>query len=171
MSSTLCRFEQRAERQWAIAIHQELVEQFIASFARRPKELVLDFNATDDPVHGHQPGRFFHGYYDRYCLLPLYVFCGRQLLVAYLRPSNIDASKHAWSILSLLVKRFRQAWPGVAIVVCGDSAFCRHRMLDWCERNNARYIVGSARNAVLEREVQVVFEVAKDGFEAMERKL
>ena len=169
-SSTLCRFEQRAERQWAIAIHQQLVEQFIASFTHRPRELVLDFDATDDPVHGHQPGRFFHGYYDRYCYLPLYVFCGRQLLVAYLRPSNIDASKHAWSILSLLVKRFRQVWPGVDIVVRGDSAFCRHRMLDWCERNDVRYIVGLARNAVLEREVQVACEVARDGFEATGRK-
>ena len=169
-SSTLCRFEQRAERQWAIAIHQQLVEQFIASFTHRPRELVLDFDATDDPVHGHQPGRFFHGYYDRYCYLPLYVFCGRQLLVAYLRPSNIDASKHAWSILSLLVKRFRKVWPGVDIVVRGDSAFCRHRMLDWCERNDVRYIVGLARNAVLEREVQVACEVARDGFEATGRK-
>ena len=169
-SSTLCRFEQRAERQWAIAIHQQLVEQFIASFTHRPRELVLDFDATDDPVHGHQPGRFFHGYYDRYCYLPLYVFCGRQLLVAYLRPSNIDASKHAWSVLSLLVKRFRQVWPSVDIVVRGDSAFCRHRMLDWCERNDVRYIVGLARNAVLEREVQVACEVARDGFEATGRK-
>ena len=165
-SSTLCRFEQRAERQWAIAIHQQLVEQFIASFAHRPRELVLDFDATDDPVHGHQPGRFFHGYYDRYCYLPLYVFCGQQLLVAYLRPSNIDASKHAWSILSLLVKRLRKAWPGVRIVFRGDSGFCRHRMLDWCDRNGVRYIVGLARNAVLEREVQVACEIARDGFEA-----
>ena len=73
---------------------------------------MLDFDATDDPVHGHQPGRFFHGYYDRYCFLPLYVFCGQQLLVAYLRPSNIDASKHAWAILSLLVKRFRRGVAG-----------------------------------------------------------
>ena len=169
-SSTLCRFEQRAERQWAIAIHQQLVEQFIASFAHRPRELVLDFDATDDPVHGHQPGRFFHGYYDRYCFLPLYVFCGQQLLVAYLRPSNIDASKHAWGILSLLVKRFREKWPGVGVVVRGDSAFCRHRMLDWCERHGVRYIVGLARNAVLEREVQVACEVARDGFEATGRK-
>ncbi len=165
-SSTLCRFEQRAERQWSIAIHRELLEQFIASFARPPEELVLDFDATDDPVHGRQPGRFFHGYYDGYCFLPLYVFCGQQLLVAYLRPSNIDASKHAWSILSLLVKRLRQAWPGVRIVFRGDSGFCRHRMLDWCDRNDVRYIVGLARNAVLEREVQVACEVARDGFEA-----
>ena len=164
-SSTLCRFEQRAERQWAIAIHRELVEQFIASFAHRPRELVLDFDATDDPVHGHQPGRFFHGYYDRYCYLPLYVLCGQQLLVAYLRPSNIDASKHAWPILSLLVKRLRKAWPGVRIVFRGDSGFCRHRMLDWCDRNGVRYIVGLARNAVLEREVEVACEVARDGFE------
>jgi len=164
-SSTLCRFEQRAERQWAIAIQRQLVEQFIGSFAYRPRELVLDFDATDDPVHGHQAGRFFHGYYDRYCFLPLYVFCGRQLLVAYLRPSNIDASKHAWSILSLLVRRLRKAWPGVRIVFRGDSGFCRHRMLDWCERNGVRYIVGLARNAVLEREVQVACEVARDGFE------
>lgn len=164
-SSTLCRFEQRAERQWAIAIHQQLVEQFIASFAQPPEELVLDFDATDDPVHGHQQGRFFHGYYDRYCFLPLYVLCGQQLLVAYLRRSNIDGSKHAWAILSLLVKRLRQAWPAVRIVFRGDSGFCRHRMFDWCERNDVRYIVGLARNAVLEREVQVPCEIAKDGFE------
>ena len=169
-SSTLCRFERRAERQWAIAIHQQLVEQFIASHRQAPGELVLDFDATDDPVHGHQPGRFFHGYYDRYCFLPLYVLCGRQLLVAYLRPSNIDASKHTWAILSLLVKRFRRQWPGVRIVLRGDSAFCRHRMLDWCERNDVRYIVGLARNSALEREVQVACEVAKKGFEATGRK-
>ena len=165
-SSTLCRFEQRAERQWAIAIQHQLVEQFIGSFTHRPRELVLDFDATDDPVHGHQRGRFFHGYYDRYCFLPLYVFCAQQLLVAYLRPSNIDASKHAWAILSLLVKRLRQAWPGVAIVFRGDSGFCRHRMLEWCDRNGVGYIVGLARNAVLEREVQVPCEVARDGYEA-----
>ena len=163
-SSTLCRFKQRAERQWGIAIHQELVAQFNASFAHPPKDLVLDFDATDDPVHGHQAGRFFHGYC--YCFLPLYVFCGQQLLVAYLRRSNIDASKHAWAILSLLVKRLRQAWPGVRIVFRGDSGFCRHRIFDWCERNDVKYVVGLARNAVLEREVAVACEVAKDSFEA-----
>jgi len=164
-SSTLCRFEQGAEHQWAIAIHQELVEQFIASFVHPPEELVLDFDATDDPVHGHQPGRFFHGYYDSYCYLPLYVFCGQQLLVAYLRPSNIDGSRHAWAILSLLVKGLRQAWPAVRIVFRGDSGFCRHRMFDWCERNDVHYIVGLARNAVLEREVEEACEVARDGFD------
>ena len=86
--------------------------QFIASYDTPPDELILDFDATDDPTHGRQEGRFFHGYYDHYCFLPLYVFCGDQLLVSYLRPSNIDGAKHAWAILALLVKRFRQVWPG-----------------------------------------------------------
>jgi hypothetical protein len=86
-------------------LHEVLVEQFIASFPTPPSELILDFDATDDPVHGRQEGRFFHGYYDHYCFLPLYVFCRDQLLVSYLRPSNIDGAKHAWAILALLVKR------------------------------------------------------------------
>ena len=83
-------------------------DQVIASFDTAPAELVLDFDASDDAVHGRQVGRFFHGYYDGYCFLPLYVFCGDQLLVSYLRPSNIDSAKHAWAILALLVKRLRQ---------------------------------------------------------------
>ena len=111
-----------------------IVEQFIASFSDVPKELILDFDATDDTVHGKQEGRFFHGYYDHYCFLPLYVFCRDQLLVSYLRPSKIDGAKHAWAILSLLVKRLRKAWPEVRIIFRGDSGFCRHRMLTWCER-------------------------------------
>ena len=111
-----------------------IVEQFIASFSDVPKELILDFDATDDTVHGKQEGRFFHGYYDHYCFLPLYVFCRDQLLVSYLRPSKIDGAKHAWAILSLLVKQLRNAWPEVRIIFRGDSGFCRHRMLTWCER-------------------------------------
>ena len=146
------------------------MEQFIASHRRAPRELVIDFDATDDPVHGHQHGRFFHGYYDRYCFLPLYAFCGRQLLVAYLRPSNIDAARHTWAILSRLVKRLRHAWPGVRIVLRGDSAFCRRRMLDWCERHRVGYIAGLARNAVLERKVEVACEGAERGFQATGRK-
>jgi hypothetical protein len=144
--ATLCRLEQRSNRKAAAALHRVLVEQFIASFKTPPKELVLDFDATDDPVHGRQEGRFFHGYYDRYCFLPLYVFCGDQLLVAYLRRSNIDAAQHAWAILALLVKRLRQSWPQVRIVFRGDSGFCRWRMLRWCERHDVNYIVGLARN-------------------------
>jgi hypothetical protein len=145
-ASTLCRWENRSDRETAWAIHRILVEQFIASFKRAPKEIVLDFDATDTAVHGQQEGRFFHGYYDQYCFLPLYVFCGDQLLVAYLRQSKIDGAKHAWAILALLVKRLRRAWPKVKIIFRGDSGFCRHQMLSWCDRHNVGYIIGVAKN-------------------------
>ena len=152
-SPTLCRLENRADRAMAVSLHRVMLEQFIDSFKRAPKKLVLDFDATDDRVHGDQQGKFFHGYYDHYCFLPLYVFCKKQLLVSYLRPSKIDGAKHAWAILSLLVKRFRQAWPKVRIIFRGDSGFCRWKMLRWCERHDVGYIVGIARNARLERAV------------------
>jgi hypothetical protein len=145
--STLCRFENRANRKTAVEIHRQFVEQFIASHKDAPEEVILDFDATDDLVHGQQEGRFFHGYYDHYCFLPLYVFCGSHLLVGYLRHSRIDAAKHAWAILSLLVKRMRQTWPDVRIVFRGDSGFCRWRMLRWCESHNVGYIVGLAKNS------------------------
>lgn len=147
--ATLCRLENRATRAAAIELHEVIVEQFIASFDTPPKELILDFDATDDPTHGRQEGRFFHGYYDSYCFLPLYVFCGEQLLVSYLRPSNIDAAKHAWAILALLVKRLRKVWPPVKLIFRGDSSFCRWRMLAWCERHHVGYIVGITKNARL----------------------
>ena len=145
-SSTLCRFENRSDRQAAWRIHEVMVEQFVTSFKDVPEELTLDFDATDDAVHGKQEGRSFNGYYDHYCFLPLYMFCKDQLLVSYLRPSNIDGAKHTWAILSLLVKRFRQTWPQVNIIFRGDSGFCRHKMLTWCERHNVSYIVGIAQN-------------------------
>lgn len=143
---TLCRLENRASRAAAWALHEVLIENFIISFTAPPEELILDFDATDDPVHGQQEGRFFHGYYDSYCFLPLYVFCGEQLLVSYLRPSKIDAAKHAWACLAFLVKRLRRAWPGVRLIFRGDSGFCRHKMLSWCERHGVGYIVGIAKN-------------------------
>ncbi|MFQ5633812.1 MAG: IS1380 family transposase [Gammaproteobacteria bacterium] len=145
-ASTLCRFENRADRESAWRLHEVLLDQFIGSFKRPPKKLVLDFDATDDPVHGEQDGRFFHGFYRHYCFLPLYVFCGHQLLVSYLRPSNIDGAKHSWAILSLLVKRLRQVWPKVKIIFRGDGGFCRWKMLRWCDRHEVGYIVGLAKN-------------------------
>ena len=163
--STLSRFENAADRSWAWRIHEILVETFIASFETPPEELILDFDATDDAVHGKQEGRFFHGYYDHYCFLPLYVFCGERLLVGYLRPSKIDGAKHAWAILSLLVKKLRQAWPGVRIIFRGDSGFCRHRMLGWCERKGVGYIVGLAKNARLNDLAAPWIETAEQGFE------
>ena len=150
-ASTLCRFENRADREAAWRLHEVLLDQFIASFKRAPKKLILDFDATDDPVHGEQDGRFFHGYYRHYCFLPLYVFCGHQLLVSYLRPSNIDGAKHSWAILSLLVKRLRQVWPKVRIIFRGDGGFCRWKMLRWCDHHEVGYIIGLAKNKRLNR--------------------
>jgi len=128
-----------------------LVDQFIASHAAPPKEIILDFDATDDVVHGNQEGRFFHGYYDHYCFLPLYVFAGSQLLCAYLRPSKIDGAKHTWAILALLAKRMRKTWPEVKIIFRGDSGFCRWKMLRWCESHEVEYIVGIGGNARLKQ--------------------
>ena len=148
--STLCRFENGIDRRACVDLSRLFVEFFIESFSTPPQELILDFDATDDLTYGMQENRFFHGYYDHYCFLPLYVFCGDQLLVAYLRPSKIDAAKHAWAILSLLVKRFRQKWPKVKIIFRGDSGFCRQKMLNWGDKNEDKYIVGLAKNPRLQ---------------------
>ena len=148
---TLCRLENRIGRKPLIRISEVLLDQFIASHARPPEHLILDFDATDDPVHGHQEGRFFHGYYDNYCFLPLYVFCGDELLAAYLRPSKIDAAKHARALLKLLVQRLRAAWPDVRITIRADSGFCRWRLMRWCDSHGIGYVLGLARNPALER--------------------
>ncbi len=150
-SPTLCRFENRVDRQALVRMSEVFVETFIASHKRPPKELILDFDATDDRVHGTQEQRFFHGYYDNYCFLPLYVFCGDQLLTAYLRPSNIDGSKHTRAILKLLVRRFRQVWPEVRIIIRADSGFCRWRLMKWCDKQGVFYVLGLAKNQVLQR--------------------
>src|SRR3954469_4058445 len=127
--STLCRLENRVDRAAAARIAAVLVEQFIAGHAEPPEGLILDCDSTDDSVHGQQEGRFFHGYYDHHCFLPLYVFCGDELLVAYLRPSKIDASKHARAIVKLLVERLRAAGPEVKLTIRADSGFCRWRTM------------------------------------------
>jgi hypothetical protein len=152
-AATLCRFENRVGRAAAVRLHKVLIEQFIGSFSAPPTELILDFDATDDAVHGGQEGRFFHGYYDQYCFLSLYVFCGEQRLVSYLRPGNIDGAQPSWAILALLVKCLRQAWPEVRIILRADSGFCRWPLLAWCERHGVGYIVGFARNSRLEKVV------------------
>lgn len=169
-ASTLCRWENRADRLAAWRLHEMLVDQFIASHRRAPKRLILDFDATDDAVHGQQDGRFFHGYYDHYCFLPLYVFCGKQLLVSYLRPSKIDGAKHAWAILSLLVRRLRQVWPKVRIALRADSGFCRWRMLRWCERHEVHYLVGMARNQRLNAQARPFLDGAQRAFQDTGRK-
>ena len=157
---TLCRLENQQDHGAAVALHRLLMDQFLDSFEREPEELVLDFDATDDPVHGHQEGRFFHGYYDRYCFLPLYVFCGSQLLVAYLRPGNSGAGRHAAAILKLLVKAIRARFASCRIVVRADSGFCRDLLLSWCDRHDIGYVIGIARNKVLEEEGEALQQQA-----------
>ena len=169
-SPTLCRLENRADREAAWAISRVFVEQFIASFKTPPRELILDFDATDDRVHGMQEGRFFHGYYGDWCFLPLYVFCGEQLLASYLRPSNIDPARHAWAILKLLATRLRAPWPGVRIIFRGDSGFCRWKMLRWCERHDIDYVVGLAKNPRLLALAADLMEEASTRFEATGEK-
>jgi len=163
-SPTLCRFENRVDRKALVRMSEVFVETFIASHKDPPKELILDFDATDDLVHGAQEQRFFHGYYDNYCFLPLYVFCGDQLLAAYLRPSDIDGSKHTRAILKLLVQRFREAWPDVKIIVRGDSGFCRWRLMRWCDNNSVFYVFGLAKNKVLQRQAKPFMEQAEAAF-------
>jgi len=152
--STLCRLEKGAERGGMLAMAEALVSTFIESRDEPPEELVLDFDATEDPLHGMQEGRFFNGYYDCYCYLPLYVFCGHELLVAYLRPSNCDQALHSRIIAKFLTRAFRKAWPEVKITLRGDCGFRRRKLMRWCEKNGVNYILGMGHNAVLEREAK-----------------
>lgn len=126
-----------------------MVELFLESFKTPPRELILDFDATDDPLHGNQEGRFFHGYYGHYCYLPLYVTCGDELLVAKLRRSNIDACDGTVPELERLVTAIRAKFPRTRIILRGDSGFCRDEIMAWCEMNNVYYLLGLAKNARL----------------------
>ena len=128
------------------AIERLFVDLFLAAHRTPPKEIILDIDATDDPLHGHQEGRFFHGYYDCYCYLPLYVFCGRHLLAAKLRRSNIDASAGAVEEVARIVAQIRTRWPRTEILLRADSGFAREELMAWCEANGVDYVFGLARN-------------------------
>jgi hypothetical protein len=169
-TATLCRLENRVSHATCVQLSKLLVEMFIESFDSPPQELVLDFDATDDPVHGQQEGRFFHGFHGGYCFLPLYVFCGTKLLVSYLRPSNIDASRHSRAILKLLVTRLRQAWPDVKITMRADSGFCRWKLMRWCDRHSVDYVLGLARNSRLIEMSQDLIAQAQEAFEQSHEK-
>jgi hypothetical protein len=146
------------------AMQAFLVEAFLQQYVVPPQRLVLDVDATDNPLHGHQLGRFFHGYYDAYCYLPLYVFCGDHPLLALLRPANIDTPTGALKHLIRIIGRLRQAWPGVQIVLRGDSGFCREHLMRWCEANGVDYLFGLAKNRRLLRILGGEMQQAKELF-------
>jgi hypothetical protein len=135
----------------AQGIDRLLVDLYIESHGAPPAEIVLDLDATDIPLYGHQPERFFHGYYDHYCYLPLYIFAGDQLLCARLRPANQDAAAGSVEEAGRIVARLRQRWPEVKIVLRADSGFCREELMNWCEQNRVDYVFGLARNQRLRR--------------------
>ena len=153
-----------------VARHRDIENFFVHAFlqvhSRPPKRIVLDVDATDDPLHGHQLGRFFHAYYKNYCYLPLYIFCGSHLLCAKLRPSDIDGAAGTVSQLDRIVKQIRQAWPKVRIVVRGDSGFCRDKLMSWCESNHVEYVLGMAKNVRLKRILGKELHEAKQLFES-----
>jgi hypothetical protein len=140
------------------------VEAFVQQHLLPPARLVLDLDATDFPLHGHQLGRFFHGYYDEYCYLPLYIFCGDHPLLALLRPANLDTATGALKHLARIIGRLRQCWPGVPILVRGDSGFCREHLMAWCEANGVDYVFGLAKNARLLRDLEPELRQAAERF-------
>jgi hypothetical protein len=130
----------------AVAIKRLMVDLFVEAHERAPSEITLDLDATDDPVHGEQEGRFFHGYYDCYCYLPLYVFCGRHLLDAKLRRASVDAADGAVEVVARIVAQIRRRWPHVRILVRADSGFARDDLMAWCEDNDVHFLLGLAKN-------------------------
>ncbi|HVS03025.1 MAG TPA: IS1380 family transposase [Thermoanaerobaculia bacterium] len=143
------------------AVDAFFVDAFLAAHSEPPEQIVLDLDATDDPLHGAQEGRFFHGYYGHYCYLPLYVFCGSHLLCARLRRSNIDASAGAVEEVERIVSQIRARWPDVAIVLRGDSGFAREALMGWCEQHGVDYVFGLARNSRLEEALEPGMEAAE----------
>ena len=143
------------------AIEGLFVELFLEAHRSAPREITLDLDATDDPLHGHQEGRFFHGYYDGYCYLPLYVFCGRHLLAAKLRRSNIDASAGAVEEIARVVAQIRSRWPRVRILLRADSGFAREALMAWCEGNRVDFVFGLARNSRLVGEIEAELAAAE----------
>jgi hypothetical protein len=162
--STLCRLERtpalgaerdryKKVRYEAAAIDALLLDVFMDTHSDAPRELVLDLDATDTPLHGRQEGRFFHGFYDEYCYLPLYIFCGDQLLGVRLREADQDASAGSLREIERIVGRLRQRWPKVKIILRADSGFCREELMSWCEQHRVDFVFGLARNERLRRRI------------------
>lgn len=143
------------------AIESLFVTLFLEAHKRPPREIILDLDATDDPVHGEQEGRFFRGYYDHYCYLPLYVFCGRHLLAAKLRPGSADAASGAGEEIARIVAQIRFRWPKVRILLRGDSGFAREALMAWCEANRVHFLFGLQQNPRLNVEIACELERAE----------
>jgi len=164
-----------AERYKRIAVESEevdrlLVDVFLEAHAHAPEWITIDLDATDDPIHGEQEGRFFHGYYRTYCYLPLYIFCGEHLLGARLRASNIDAAAGTEAELERIVAQIRQRWPQVKIVIRADSGFCREAIMAWCEAHEAiYYVLGLARNKRLEQALTPALVEARGLYEQTQK--
>src|SRR5262252_3290132 len=146
----------------AAAIEGLFVELFLDAHASPPPQITLDLDATDDPLHGHQEGRFFHGYYDCYCYLPLYIFCGSHLLAAKQRCANIDAAAGAVEEVARIVAQVRARWPGVRIVLRADSGFAREALMKWCELSDVDYLFGLAKNERLAAEIAAELAAAEE---------
>jgi len=153
----------------AAAIEGLFVDLFLDAHIAPPPQITLDLDATDDPLHGHQEERFFHGYYDSYCYLPLYVFCGRHLLAAKLRPANIDASAGSIEEAARIVARIRQRWPQVRILLRADSGFAREGLMAWCEHNGVDYLFGLAKNSRLVGEIEGELAAAQEQSQKTEK--
>ena len=170
--STLNRLELTAANATAKSAYKKIVIQsesvdnlfvdvFLESYATAPEEIILDIDATDDPLHGNQEGKFFHGYYKVYCYLPLYIFCGEHLLCARLQTADTDAAAGSVTELERIVQRIRAAWPDTSVIVRGDSGFCREELLSWCEDNDVHFIIGIGKNNRLNLEIEEELALAK----------
>lgn len=149
----------------AEAMDELLVEVFLEAYDSPPEEIVLDVDATDDPLHGDQEGRFFHGYYRQYCYLPLYIFCGEQLLCARLRRADQDGAAGTVDELQRIIGHIRRTWPGVRLIVRGDSGFCREDLMAWCEAQGVDYVLGLAKNARLKVAIAAEMAAARTQYE------
>jgi Transposase DDE domain group 1 len=136
---------------WKESMDELMVKVFVESYEKAPAEIVLDMDTTDLPLHGKQEGRFFHGYYDNYCYLPLYIFCGEHVLCSRLREANHDAAFGCREEIERIVTQIRKAWPEVKIILRGDSGFCRNELMNWCESNKVDFLFGTAKNKRLLR--------------------
>lgn len=148
------------------AMDDLLVDLFVESYQQSPQQIIMDVDATDDPVHGHQEGRFFHGYYGHYCYLPLYIFAGEQLLCARLREAGQDGAAGCVEELDRIVSRIRMSWPDTQILIRGDSGFCRDELMSWCEANEVDYVLGLAKNSRLKAAIENEMNQAQARYEA-----